>query len=153
LSQCRIDRRYCDRYKTLHFYALGAAIPHLTLLLASLPSVLPHAPSSIRTDIETGTVEVTDEVMPEDDDDEGEVEYKTRGKSALNVVMRIGDGVKEPGLGRASGVQEESEEKGKKKKRKRGRGDTEGEGEEDEGRRVVIRAADQQGDLDDEDDD
>ena len=77
------------RYKTLHLSAMGAAIPHLMQLTASLPDVLPYAPGEIRTELRTGTVDVEDEVIPEDEDED--ISYRTRGKSALYVDIIIGD--------------------------------------------------------------
>lgn len=139
-----IVNHICDRrYKTLHLTALGAAIPHLTLLVTSLPAILPFPPNDIHTDIQTGTIEVIDEVLPDDDD--AKIEYKKRGKSTLNVVMRIGDGVKE----QADPGEDEEGNGGKKRKRKRSarsRGDG---GRGGNAKKVVIRASDQQEDGDD----
>lgn len=81
-------------FKSLHLSAMGAAIPHLVTLSTSLPSILPHSPDEIHTEIQTGTVEVQDEVVPDDDEDE-DISYRTRGKSTLMIVIKIGDGVDE----------------------------------------------------------
>jgi ribonuclease P/MRP protein subunit RPP20 len=81
------------RHKSLHLSAMGAAIPHLLTLVASLPDVLPFGPEQIHTEILTGTVEVQDEIIPEDDNED--ISYETRGKSTLSVVVKIGDGVDE----------------------------------------------------------
>ncbi|KAG6900457.1 hypothetical protein C0993_010504 [Termitomyces sp. T159_Od127] len=70
--------------------AMGAAIPHLLQLVVSLPSILPFAASEITTDVTTGTVELQDEVIPDDDDED--LSYETRGKSSLNIIFKIGDG-------------------------------------------------------------
>lgn len=70
---------------------MGAAIPHLLTLAASLPDILPFGPDEIHTSIVTGTVEVRDEMIPENDDED--VSYETRGKSTISVVITIGDGV------------------------------------------------------------
>lgn len=78
-------------YKTLHLNAMGAAIPHLLQLSVSLPSILPHPPEDIHTEVLTGSVEVQDEVIPDDEDED--ISYRTRGKSTLSVVIKIGDGV------------------------------------------------------------
>jgi len=43
--------------------------------------------------VTTGTVEVQDEVLPENDDDD--ITYETRGKSTLRIVFKIGDGTHE----------------------------------------------------------
>lgn len=81
------------RHKSLHLSAMGAAIPHLLTLAASLPDVLPFGPEQIHTEVLTGTVEVQDEIIPEDDNED--ISYETRGKSTLSVVIKIGDGIDE----------------------------------------------------------
>ena len=72
---------------------MGAAIPHLMQLALSLPAILPYAPEEIKTEVLTGTVQVQDEVMPDDEDED--ITYQTRGKSTVSVVITIGDGVDE----------------------------------------------------------
>ena len=89
------------RYKTLHLSAMGAAIPHLMQLALSLPPILPYPQDEISTEILTGTVEVQDELIPEDDDED--ISYQTRGKSTVSVVIKVGDGVDEPAAGAAEG--------------------------------------------------
>ena len=84
---------YSHRYKSLHLSALGAAIPHLCKLVESLPEVLPFSPEEIRREILTGTVDVQDELVPDDEDED--ITYRTRAKSSLSVVITIGDGVDE----------------------------------------------------------
>jgi ribonuclease P/MRP protein subunit RPP20 len=79
----------CTRYKAIVMHAMGAAIPHLLLLATSLPAILPFPPTDIHTDYQTGTIEVTDELVPEDEDED--ITYRIRGKSTLRVVVRIGD--------------------------------------------------------------
>ena len=69
---------------------MGAAIPHLALLTVSLPPILPYASDEIHTKILTGTVEVQDEVIPNDEDED--ITYQTRSKSTMSVVITIGDG-------------------------------------------------------------
>jgi ribonuclease P/MRP protein subunit RPP20 len=59
----------------------------------SLPEVLSFSPEEIRREILTGTVEVQDELVPDDDDDD--IIYRTRAKSSLSVVITIGNGVDE----------------------------------------------------------
>jgi hypothetical protein len=59
----------------------------------SLPEVLPFSREEIRKEILTGTVDVQDEVVPDDEDDD--ITYRTRAKSSLSVVIIIGDGVDE----------------------------------------------------------
>ncbi|KZT24084.1 hypothetical protein NEOLEDRAFT_1116991 [Neolentinus lepideus HHB14362 ss-1] len=89
LRRCK-DVVINDGYKTLHLSAMGAAIPHLLLLSTSLPEILPYGPDEIHTEILTGTVEVQDELIPDDEDED--ITYRTRGKSSLSVVIKIGEG-------------------------------------------------------------
>jgi len=79
-----------DGYKTLHLSAMGAAIPLLLQLSAALPPILPFSADQIHTDVRTGTVEVQDELIPEDEDED--ITYRTRGKSTLQIIIKIGDG-------------------------------------------------------------
>ncbi|PCH38590.1 hypothetical protein WOLCODRAFT_66465 [Wolfiporia cocos MD-104 SS10] len=92
LRRCK-DLFISDGYKSLHLTAMGAAIPHLMQLAVSLPSILPFPPEEVHTEICTGTTEVVDEVIPEDDDED--ITINTRGKSTLSVVITVGDGVDE----------------------------------------------------------
>jgi ribonuclease P/MRP protein subunit RPP20 len=69
---------------------MGAAIPHLLQLTVALPPILPYSSDEIHTDVQTGTVEVQDEIIPEDEDED--ISYQTRGKSSLRVVIKIGSG-------------------------------------------------------------
>ena len=77
----------------MHFNALGAAIPHLTLLATSIPGILPYPPDEIRTEVLTGTVTVQDEIIPDDADED--IGYEKREKSTLSIAIIIGDGVDE----------------------------------------------------------
>ena len=70
---------------------MGAAIPHLLQLTCALPPILPFPQDEIHHTVTTGTVEVQDEVLPENDDDD--MTYETRGKSTLSIVLKIGDGI------------------------------------------------------------
>ena len=81
---------------------MGAAIPHLMQLALSLPPILPFPQDEIHTDIFTGTVEVQDELIPDDEDED--ISYRSRGKSTVNVVIKIGDGVDEPAAKSAQGT-------------------------------------------------
>ena len=72
---------------------MGAAIPHLMQIALSLPSILPFPPDEIHTEVLTGTVEVQDEVLPDDEDED--ISYRTRGKSTVSVVIRVGDGTED----------------------------------------------------------
>jgi len=69
---------------------MGAAIPLLLQLVAALPPILPFTQNEIHSEVTTGTVEVRDEVIPDDEDED--ITYQTRGKSVLRVVFKIGDG-------------------------------------------------------------
>ncbi|OBZ75106.1 hypothetical protein A0H81_04850 [Grifola frondosa] len=75
LRRCK-DVFMKDGYKTLHLSAMGAAIPHLMQLALSLPPILPFPQDEIHTEVLTGTVEVQDEVIPEDEDED--ITYRTR---------------------------------------------------------------------------
>ncbi|KAF5324900.1 hypothetical protein D9611_004178 [Ephemerocybe angulata] len=79
-----------DGYKVLHLSAMGAAIPLLLQLTCALPPILPFARDEVRTEVTTGTCEVQDEVLPDDDDED--ISVQQRAKSTLLVVMTFGDG-------------------------------------------------------------
>jgi len=75
---------------------MGAAIPHLTLLVGSLstPGVLPYGEGEVKVEVYTGSVEVVDEVLSasdSEDEDEPKEEFRTRIKSTMNVIVRVGD--------------------------------------------------------------
>lgn len=89
------------RYKTLHLSAMGAAIPHLMQLALSLPSILPFPQDEIHTEVFTDTVDVQDELLPEDEDED--ITYRTRGKSTVSVTLRVGDGIDTSPAARARG--------------------------------------------------
>ncbi|XP_006458550.1 hypothetical protein AGABI2DRAFT_115583 [Agaricus bisporus var. bisporus H97] len=90
LRRCK-DLVTVDGHKILHLHAMGAAIPLLMELSCALPHILPYCGNDIHTSISTGTVEVQDEVHP---DDEGEdITLQTRAKSTLYVIIRIDDGL------------------------------------------------------------
>jgi hypothetical protein len=63
------------------------------MLVASLPDILPFPAEDIRTEVLTGTVDMQDEIVPDDEDED--INYRTRAKSSLSVVVIIGDGVDE----------------------------------------------------------
>jgi len=89
LSRCKkllVD----EGYKTLHLHAMGAAIPHLLTLSVSLPPILPFNRDKIKIDVCTGTIEVMDEVIPEDEDED--MSLRTRGKGGVSVMIQVGDG-------------------------------------------------------------
>lgn len=72
---------------------MGAAIPICLTLAASLPDILPFGPGEITTEIVTGTVQVRDEIIPEDGDED--ISYANRSKSTVSVTLVVGDGVDE----------------------------------------------------------
>jgi len=78
------------RYKTLHLTAMGAAIPLLLQLVCALPTILPFPQDEVHWEVTTGSVEVRDEVIP--DDEEEDISYQTRCKSNLAIVFKIGNG-------------------------------------------------------------
>ena len=80
-------------YRVLHLHALGAAIPHLVRLSMSLPDILPFSKDDVHTEVTTGTLEVRDEVLPDDEDQD--ISLQSRSKSTLTVVMTFGDGLDE----------------------------------------------------------
>lgn len=110
------------RYKTLHLHAMGAAIPHLARLAVSLPSILPYDPSVLQTEVLTGTTEVQDEIIPDDEDED--ISIRTRGKSTMSVTIKIEGGDdedtrstttktgKEKGKGKGKAVTKQSDNTG-----------------------------------------
>ena len=93
---------------------MGAAIPHLARLAVSLPSILPYAASDIQTEVFTGTVELQDEVIPEDEDED--ISLRTRGKSTMSVTIKIEGGDNED-----AGQAEKTSKKEQKNKGRNGR--------------------------------
>lgn len=77
----------------MHLHALGAAVPHLARLAISLPSILPFPSDEVHTEVYTGTAELKDEVIPDDEDED--ISVQTRSKSTMRIVLRIGDGKNE----------------------------------------------------------
>lgn len=72
---------------------MGAAIPICLILAESLPDILPFGPSEVTIEIVTGTVQVRDEIIPEDANED--ISYANRSKSTVSVTLAIGDGVDE----------------------------------------------------------
>ena len=93
---------------------MGAAIPICLTLAASLPDVLPHSSSQIKTEVSTGTVEVRDEIIPEDDNED--ISYANRSKSTVGVTLIIGDGVNETRPAKRYSLKEKRQKKKKEKK-------------------------------------
>lgn len=108
-----------DRYKTLHLHAAGAAIPLLLQLTCAFPPIIPFSRDEIHTEISTGTVEVQDEIIPEDEEED--LAYRTRGKSTLYVIFRIGDGLSEQSNLKVTGHPKPSKSRSKPKKSTEGR--------------------------------
>ncbi|CAE6431775.1 unnamed protein product [Rhizoctonia solani] len=77
-----------DGYSVLHLYALGAAIPHLLLLVTSLPECLPYGPQDIRNEIITGTTTCVDEIHPQNEEED--IETKARNKSSVKIIVSSG---------------------------------------------------------------
>ncbi len=92
--------------------------------MESLPEVLPYSPEEIRREILTGTVDVQDELVPDDEDED--ITYRTRAKSSLSVVITIENGVDESISGRSKWGP-----RGKRRKR-RAEGGAEAEPDEQE---------------------
>jgi ribonuclease P/MRP protein subunit RPP20 len=132
-------------YKTLHLSAMGAAIPHLLQLALSLPQKLPFPPDEIHTEVTTGTVQVQDEILPEDEDED--VTYRTRGKSTVKVLIKIGDGVDEAAQGGApAGGEGEQGKRRRSRRGGRGRGlDSveKGKAKQNEGLSIVMEEPEQ----------
>lgn len=95
---------------------MGAAIPICLTLATSLPDILPFGPSKIRTEILTGTVEVRDEIIPEDDDED--ISYANRSKSTISVTLAIEDGADETRPTKRYALGEKRQKKKKNQNRK-----------------------------------
>ena len=76
-----------SRYNMLNIHAMGAAIPHLLTLSVSLPAILPFAKDNIRIEVRTGTIEVLDEIIPDNEDED--ISMRTRGKGGVSVILKI----------------------------------------------------------------
>jgi len=95
---------------------MGAAIPICLTLAASLPDILPFGPGETTTEIVTGTVQVRDEIIPEDGDQD--ISYANRSKSTVSVTLVIGDGVDETRPAKRHAIGEKRQKKKKDKHRK-----------------------------------
>jgi ribonuclease P/MRP protein subunit RPP20 len=118
---------------------MGAAIPHLMQLALSLPSILPYPPDEVHTEVTTGTVEVQDEVLPEDEDED--ITYRTRGKSTLMVVIKIRDGVDE---GPSKIVKKQGKNIGGRRRRREKGGVVEKTKEQQDATSVVLQEPEQE---------
>jgi hypothetical protein len=84
-----------DGFKEIRLSAMGAAIPHLSLLAVSLPQIVP---GELSVEVQTGSVDVFDQMLDgSDDEDSGgnDEEFKTRVKSTMNVMIRV-EGSEDP---------------------------------------------------------
>lgn len=96
---------------------MGAAIPICLTLISSLPDILPHGPIQIRTEVLTGTVQVRDEVVPEDADED--ISYVSRRKSTVNATLIVDDGVNETRPAKRHALGKKGQKKGRGKEDKR----------------------------------
>lgn len=69
---------------------MGAAIPIMLTVVTSLKHILPAYASRMKTEVKTGTTELLDELVPEDEDEE--TTTRSRHKSTLSVVVKIDGG-------------------------------------------------------------
>ncbi|KAG1748908.1 uncharacterized protein EDB91DRAFT_1079036 [Suillus paluster] len=79
-----------DGFNEIRLSAMGAAIPHLALLAASLPQIVS---GELSVEVQTGSVDVFDQMLDGSEDEDGdghEEEFTTRVKSTMNVVIRVG---------------------------------------------------------------
>jgi hypothetical protein len=95
---------------------MGAAIPICLTLASSLPDILPYGPNQTRTEVLTGTVQVRDEIVPEDDDED--ISYANRSKSTVNITFIVEDGTSETRPGKRYAHGEKRPKKRKNQKRK-----------------------------------
>jgi ribonuclease P/MRP protein subunit RPP20 len=121
---------------------MGAAIPHLALLAGALPEILSYGRDELRFEYRTGTVEVQDEIHPEDEGED--VAYNQRSKSTLSVIIRIGEGGETVTKANSSG----RGKPGKRGPRKRGRTKTQTSAMTS---KAVVFQEPEQDDYDDED--
>jgi ribonuclease P/MRP protein subunit RPP20 len=127
---------------------MGAAIPHLVQLSLALPPILPFPPDDIHMEVLTGTVEVQDEIIPDDEDED--VSYQTRGKSTLSIVIKIGDGKDEiKRAGNNCGAAGDQPRKGGKGEERLGHEDKKGKGKmrQDSPEQIIMQEPEQD-DLD-----
>jgi hypothetical protein len=101
---------------------MGAAIPHMMLLVTSLPLILPFPREEVHIDSRTHTVDCIEELVPDDEDED--LTYRVKGRSAISVLIRIG---KEPVPALFTGV---LPQRTRPKQKKRGKGRERGKGKE-----------------------
>lgn len=79
-----------DGFKEIRLSAMGAAIPHLTLLAGSLPQIVP---GDLNVEVQTGSVDVVDQMLEDSGDEDagnGDKEFRARVKSTMNIIIRVG---------------------------------------------------------------
>ncbi|KAI6138919.1 hypothetical protein BKA82DRAFT_4230103 [Pisolithus tinctorius] len=147
-----------DGAREIHLSAMGAAIPHLAVLVGSLTTqgVLPFAQDDLEVEVYTGSGEVVDEILSDSESESGEKvedtdtpkeEFRKRTKSTMNVIIRHKDGNTNPA--EAEGVRAPANQ-GKRKRRRRGRGKGKVSAEEGQQsgvnapRRIVIQEPEQE---------
>lgn len=123
---------------------MGAAIPHMMLLVTSLPLILPFPREEIKIDSRTYTVDCTEEIVPEDEEED--ISYRVKGRSAVSVLIRVGD---EPLPDIFSGAFPVKEGKKKKKVKSKGKGkEIQAEGDDGDDVGTPIREDDEDEDED-----
>ncbi|KAF9228693.1 hypothetical protein BS17DRAFT_772367 [Gyrodon lividus] len=141
-----------DGFKELRLSAMGAAIPHLALLAVSLPPILPWTQDDVKVEVFTGSAEVHDEILSESGSEEGEgleEEFRTRVKSTMHVIIRIGEGepaaaVSSSGQGQAPCSAKKSKRKGRGKEKREREKQKEGAAPE----QIVLQEPDQDSTMD-----
>lgn len=114
---------------------MQAAIPHLLTLVTSIPATLPHAREELRIEYKTGTTRCVDEVLPTEEDEEDsdaeehlpQSELVKRNVASLEVIITIGDGLKE-----ISGKEKHKPKLGRGGKRKKNPASVDAGGEDDD---------------------
>lgn len=147
-----------DGAREIHLSAMGAAIPHLAVLVGSLTTqgILPFAQDDLEVEVYTGSGEVVDEILSDSESESGEKvqdtdtpkeEFRKRTKSTMNVIIRHKNGNTNPA--EAEGVRAPANQ-GKRKRRRRGRGKGKVSAEEGQQsgvkapRRIVIQEPEQE---------
>ncbi|KAL7416248.1 hypothetical protein BDY24DRAFT_378961 [Mrakia frigida] len=118
---------------SLTLHGLTASIPHTLLLLHSLLSILPFPANQVSYTIKTTSVRVTDEIVPEDEEEE--IEMMGRWCSGVEIVVLIGGGVGKEAKGVKGKKAKEKKQKAKGAKKSlgttrgvKGKGKAAGEG-------------------------
>ncbi|KAI6038410.1 hypothetical protein EDC04DRAFT_2694976 [Pisolithus marmoratus] len=143
-----------DGAREIRLSAMGAAIPHLALLVGSLTTggVLPFAEDELKVEVYTGSEEVVDEVLSDsenendekvEDTDTPKEEFRKRTKSTMNVIIRHASG--NTNLAEAKSARGSTSRSRRKRKRK---GKVSAEEEQQSGadgrQRIVIQEPEQE---------